>query len=158
MENFIDNIYCDSPSQNDNINNNHNTHDNDDNHSIIDTSWIQEYDKLNQINNNQERTFMDTINTYFVYINKNLYFLLKIFYYYDIFKRIRYSDHIIDRKTDYKDLKYIHEAKYINQYASRLKDFIKEKVYKKYHDLKKIRINSSWTEKYGTRDHDLKTI
>lgn len=73
MENFIDNIYFDSPSQNDNINNNHNTHDNDDNHSIIDTSWIQEYDKLNQINNNQERTFMDTINTYFVYINKNLY-------------------------------------------------------------------------------------
>jgi hypothetical protein len=69
MENFIDNIYFDSPSENFNDDDKNN----DDNQSMIDDSWIQEYEKLNKVDTNQERTFMDTINTYFVYINKNLY-------------------------------------------------------------------------------------
>lgn len=68
MTDFIENIYFESSQSDDN-----NDSINNDDESIIDTSWIQEYDNLNKISTHQERTFMDSINAYFVYINKNLY-------------------------------------------------------------------------------------
>ncbi len=74
---------------------------------------------------------------------KNFGFLIKIFYYYDIIGRIKYSNHIVDKKTDIQDINYINEAKYLDQYVSRLKDYIKEKILKKYNNPKKIRIEIS---------------
>ncbi len=75
---------------------------------------------------------------------KNFSFLLKIFYYYDIIGRIKYSNHEIDRKTDKQDLKYLDESRYFDQYVNRLQDYVKEKIFKKYHDLKKIRTEISY--------------
>ncbi len=75
---------------------------------------------------------------------KNFSFLLKIFYYYDIIGRLKYINHAIDRKTDLQDIQYINESKYLEQYVSRITDYIKEKIFKKYTSLKKIRIEISF--------------
>jgi len=39
----------------------------------LDTSWIQEHDRLSQINENYLREPMDSIRVYYVYINRNQY-------------------------------------------------------------------------------------
>jgi hypothetical protein len=39
----------------------------------LDTSWIAEQERLNSINENYVREPMDSINAYFVYINRNQY-------------------------------------------------------------------------------------
>jgi hypothetical protein len=39
----------------------------------LDTSWIQEHDRLSTINENYLREPMDSINVYYVYINRNQY-------------------------------------------------------------------------------------
>jgi hypothetical protein len=44
-----------------------------DNESIIDTNWINEYDQLQSINSNPLREHMNSIGAYFIYINPNDY-------------------------------------------------------------------------------------
>jgi hypothetical protein len=39
----------------------------------LDTSWIQEHERLSTINENYLRETMDSINVYYVYINRNQY-------------------------------------------------------------------------------------
>ncbi len=71
-------------------------------------------------------------------------FLIKIFYYYDILGRIKFTSHLIDKKTDRQDIKYIDESNCLEQYVSRLCDYVKEKICKKYDSLKKIRFETSF--------------
>jgi hypothetical protein len=45
----------------------------DDTESIIDTNWINEYDRLQSIDSNPVREHMNSIGAYFIYINPNDY-------------------------------------------------------------------------------------
>ena len=46
---------------------------NGDSEDNIDTDWIQESERYHHISDNQERELMNTIGTYFIYINKHSY-------------------------------------------------------------------------------------
>lgn len=45
----------------------------DNDSSVIDTSWIDDFSRLQHIYNNQQRELMNTISASFIYINKNNY-------------------------------------------------------------------------------------
>jgi len=78
IDNIIDNIY----DLNDNNTENYQSLENDnksDNESIIDTSWLNNYNRLYNLSEIPEKEIMEYIGLYFIYINKNSY-IEKILY------------------------------------------------------------------------------
>ena len=47
--------------------------DDDEDESILDTNWMQDFEQYHQISTNKERELANSIGSYFIYINKSLY-------------------------------------------------------------------------------------
>lgn len=71
---IINELYNDNNNIEESIHTGDNSYDSDETYSKdLDTSWITEHERLYSINENYVREPMDSINAYFVYINRNQY-------------------------------------------------------------------------------------
>lgn len=95
--------------------------DDNDNESLMDTNWIQEYDSLQSISTNPVRELMKSISAYFVYINPNDYIENIIFETIDLEIDIDSKFSIINKETV---LKFIQSKKRVLDLKYKLVDIL----------------------------------
>jgi hypothetical protein len=89
IHNIIDNIY----SSNDNFSKSLDNDKNSETESFIDTTWLENYNRLYNLSNIPEKEFMNDIGIYFIYINKNYYI-----------EKILFEKHILEKDIDFSFL------------------------------------------------------